>query len=650
MATGSKLAHYSVGLQEFLGHGVDKISIASSAILASISLFYVFSLGSYIQAIEYYFLLRVSYIRPSYDNIFSRYYDSVVISSLTVVWLILALKGKRARIFVSSVFGVLLAIGVATNQPGLMTFLELATLPLIVIILLYQTRYPKNKGRRRQQQHQRKEFVLNFSLRLTLNYLAIIAIILGVYSILLSLSMIFIPQNISIDKILATNHFPIDNNGYEIFIFFSALSPLLLIVIFFCLPIKLLIKTFSKSILKVGRIWWSQSDELTLSKKLVRKKWRIFCLLLLVLFSISLALIPQLSAVNRDNQQIGSDSASYEEWITSLRQATTLQKFFDTALSQLGLQGDRPLALIFLFLLTSVIDAPVLDTIEYLPVILGPALVLVVYFLTRELTLNETASLFAASLTGLGYFQVSMGIYAGFYANWIALLLGYTSLIFFFRFLRKSTKISPLIFFILLLATLFSHALTWSILSIVMGIFLIVSLLCNTYPRKKIILLLVLIASTIVIDVVKTISLEPIGSAGGVELTLSLAQAKIGLKDLGSVWSILVDATQEHFGGIFCNIIVLGLVIYWSIRSNLRTDFNMFIVVFLMIGIPSLLLGDWIVQSRVFYNIPFQIPAAIALTYLSAQKNAAKILVPIYVWLVAISLWTVSNFYEVLPN
>ena len=573
MASGSKLAHYSVGLQEFLGRGVDKISIASSAILASISLFYVFSLGSYIQAIEYYFLLRVSYIRPSYDNIFSRYYDSVVISSLTVVWLILALKGKRARIFVSSVFGVLLAIGVATNQPGLMTFLELATLPLIVIILLCQTRHPKNKGRRRQQQHQRKEFVLNFSLRLTLNYLAVIAIILGVYSILLSLSMIFIPQNISIDKILATNHFPIDNNGYEIFIFFSALSPLLLIVIFFCLPIKLLIKTFSKSILKVGRIWWSQSDELTLSKKLVRKKWRIFCLLLLVLFSISLALIPQLSAVNRDNQQIGSDSASYEEWITSLRQATTLQKFFDTALSQLGLQGDRPLALIFLFLLTSVVDAPVLDTIEYLPVILGPALVLVVYFLTRELTLNETASLFAASLTGLGYFQVSMGIYAGFYANWIALLLGYTSLIFFFRFLRKSTKISPLIFFILLLATLFSHALTWSILSIVMGIFLIVSLLCNTFPRKKIVLLLVLIGSTIVIDVIKTISLEPIGSAGGVELTLSLAQAKIGLKDLGSMWSILVDATQEHFGGIFCNFIVLGLVIYWSIRSNLRTDY-----------------------------------------------------------------------------
>jgi hypothetical protein len=69
-----------------------------------------------------------------------------------------------------------------------------------------------------------------------------------------------------------------------------------------------------------------------------------------------------------------------------------------------------------------------------------------------------------------------------------------------------------------------------------------------------------------------------------------------------------------------------------------------------MIGIPSLFLGDWIVQSRVFYNIPFQIPAAIALTYLSTQRYALRLFAPIYVWLVAISLWTVSNFYEVLPS
>src|ERR671914_493126 len=112
---GGRLAQYSVGLHNFLGQGFNKISIVSSALVAGISLFYVFSLGSYLQAIVYYFLLRVIYIKPSNDYLFGRYYDSIIISSLTVVWLALALDGKWARISASSAFGILLAIGIAAN-------------------------------------------------------------------------------------------------------------------------------------------------------------------------------------------------------------------------------------------------------------------------------------------------------------------------------------------------------------------------------------------------------------------------------------------------------------------------------------------------------------------------------------------------------
>jgi hypothetical protein len=123
-----------------------------------------------------------------------------------------------------------------------------------------------------------------------------------------------------------------------------------------------------------------RSEELTPSAP-HRKKRRVLYLSLSILFAISLALIPQLSPVNKDNQQIGSDSESYAEWVISLRQAKNLQEFFETALSQLGLAGDRPLALISLFLFTAIIYVPTLDTIEYLPVILGPVYVLVIYFL-----------------------------------------------------------------------------------------------------------------------------------------------------------------------------------------------------------------------------------------------------------------------------
>jgi hypothetical protein len=650
LAAGRRLAQYSVSLHEFLGYGINKISIVTSALLAAISLFYVFTLASHLQVNVYYFLLRWTYIKTSNEFIVTRYFDSIIISSLTVVWLVLALDGKLTRISVSFIFGIVLVMGIAANRPDLLSMLELATLPVIVFFLLCQKYYQQSyQKRRRSKERQHNNVVRNFSLSLTLNYLIIIAIILGIYSILISLSVILTSQPIPVDEILTSKQIPVNNYGYEVFIFFSALSPLLLIVIYFCLPVKLLTKTIFQRIGRLDKKWWLRSNEqLVPSKEPHKKKTRALYLSLFVLISIALALIPQLPTVNKDNQQIGSDSEAYVEWITSLQKERSMQDFLYAVL-QLH-QGDRPLSLIFLFLVTTFIDAPTLDTIEYLPVVLGPALVFVVYFLTRELTSNETASLFAASLTGLGYFHVSTGIYAGFYANWIALLLGYTSLIFFFRFLRASSTASLLVFFALLVATLFSHAYTWNIFTIVMSIFLIVSLLLNSYPRRKTILLLAVVLSTVIIDGTKAIILEPIGSEGGVELTLYLAQTKIVLKGLGFVWETLVFAIQNHFGAVFSNFIILGLVIYWFIRSNLRTDFNRFITVFLMVGIPSLFVGDWLVQTRVFYNIPFQIPAGIALTYLSRQKNGFKILTPIYVWLMAIAIWTVSNFYAVSPS
>ena len=52
---------------------------------------------------------------------------------------------------------------------------------------------------------------------------------MGIISILISLSMIFI-----------SNTIPVHNYGYDVFLFFSSFSPFLLIVIFFCFPVKLL--------------------------------------------------------------------------------------------------------------------------------------------------------------------------------------------------------------------------------------------------------------------------------------------------------------------------------------------------------------------------------------------------------------------------
>ena len=197
----------------------------------------------------------------------------------------------------------------------------------------------------------------------------------------------------------------------------------------------------------------------------------------------------------------------------------------------------------------------------------------------------------------------------------------------------------------LIVLLLFSHVYTWTVLTIVMGIFLAVLLKFNYYSRKSIILLLLVILSSVVIDIARmTIT----GSASGIVNDINIARAGgVGLEQFKVRWSNLIDVTQIHLGGQFSNFLLLILGLYWLIHSNLRQPSNILIVIFLSVGVMPLFFGDWIMQTRVFYDIPFQIPAAITLTYVKKQANGTIILLPICIWLIAVSIRAVTNFYLV---
>ena len=77
--------------------------------------------------------------------------------------------------------------------------------------------------------------------------------------------------------------------------------------------------------------------------------------------------------------------------------------------------------------------------VEYSPLVLTPLLILVTFFLAREITSNDRISIISCFLTAIS-FQTLIGIYSGFYANWIALILGYFGFILLIRCLRSPTK------------------------------------------------------------------------------------------------------------------------------------------------------------------------------------------------------------------
>jgi hypothetical protein len=103
----------------------------------------------------------------------------------------------------------------------------------------------------------------------------------------------------------------------------------------------------------------------------------------------------------------------------------------------------------------------------------------------------------------------------------------------------------------------------------------------------------------------------------------------------------------HSLGGVFSNFIILLLGLFWVLKSNMREPHTVFLIIFLSTAIVPLFVGSWGIQARVFYDIPFEIPAAIALYYISRGLSSILVTLAGCTWLVAISLFTVMNYYLV---
>jgi hypothetical protein len=560
----------------------------------------------------------VTYLKFFDEYVVNEFVDQIVIEFGIIIWFFLSFRGK-ARFYVAFVYGGMALIGLLANLSTITEIITLISLPLVFIFLIYN-KFASKK-------------ILYVSSGLAVNYVAIICTVIGAASILMSLPPIFSSLSSS---------FPVRNYAYDIFSLFSIFSPILMLLLIFCLPLKTIINAFSERVLKIK---YSNNTAAVSFTSVVRRGNKILYLLLFILLSMILVLIPHHPAINKDDQRIGVDTTYYVNWLGNLTSTNNTQDFLHQAFVVQS-DGDRPLALMFFFTLVKVINVDSFHTIEYIPIILGPLLIVVVYFLTRELTSSDITSILAAFLTAIS-FHILIGIYAGFYANWLALIIGYVSSIFLIRFLRESQKISYILYSALMIILPLTHVYTWSILAIVFTVFLAVMLVTKYYHRRNIILLLLVIVLSVAIDVSRT---ALTGSAGGLIKDLEIADKGASIELFNQRWTTLTETIHLYVGGQFSNFIILGLCLYWLFLSDLRKTSNIFIAIFLSTGILPLFFGNWAVETRVFYNIPFQIPAAIALTHLKIQSNTRILVVPICIWLIAMPIIAVSNFYLVLPS
>ena len=634
-------------LSRDLGYGMSVSSILSSVAFTLCIFFYLYTAGSFFGITVYPLIDGATVYTVFEEYIINQHLDYIVVIVATASWFLLSIKKTTFNYYFSISYGGI-GIILALISPDNIVFdmLALISLPLIIAVTIYYY-YQK-----------RQKDAFNFNAKLTWRYISLAVIAISAIGIVFPVSAVF----------LTPNPEPSDGDdpANELFLLLSSFSTIYIFILVFCLGVKALYRGVLR-LLKLDikeDISQTRPDDYKQNK--LKAQTKIAILLLAMIVSVVLVLIPQHPLINKDNQDIGVDTPYYVTWVGELAKSKNLSDFIYQAFAvQGGQDGDRPLSLIFLLVVYQAVggsnNSNLSEVVEHFPIILGPGIVFAFYFLTLELTRNEKIALIAAFF-GAVSLHTLVGIYAGFYANWLALIIGYISIGFLFRYLRSGRLSDIVIFSTLLIGVLFSHVYTWTVLAAVSGTFLVAMLLAviwenrkkkkkknntsnfsNLFTKRRIVWLLVAILVSLMVDVTKVFL---IGSSGGVEQDIELAQTNLGIEQFSMRERILQVTMHDSLGGVYSNFIILILGVLWVLKSNIREPATIFLMIFLSVGMVPLIIGSWTLQVRILYDIPFEIPAAIALYYISSRAGSSRLVTSAaFTWLVAVALVTVMNYY-----
>ncbi len=325
-------------------------------------------------------------------------------------------------------------------------------------------------------------------------------------------------------------------------------------------------------------------------------------LLLGLIFAILVSAYPYLPGVNPEGRLVGVDTPFYLEKLEEGIVSNPLAVALGTDRTLLHLLGSG---------LNLILANPEL-VLKVLPALLSVLLVVSTFILVKTTARSSSIAGLAALFTPIA-FQEIIGINAGFFANWLALI----EMNIFFTFLLKAFRGKRLWIFGSLITSiliLFTHPWTWFVVLFSLSLFLLIGLFTRKSSRTEVFLISGLLATNILADFLRGFAF-PFLQRGVVATSSSLLPG-FALADLPSIFGVLEATFNIFLGGALHNsaLILLSLVGFIAIK-----DYgNRFNRILLSLGI-TVLVGvflfssdfDAFLQARALYVLPFGIFAAI---------------------------------------
>ena len=340
-------------------------------------------------------------------------------------------------------------------------------------------------------------------------------------------------------------------------------------------------------------------------------------LCLALLASASVAAYPLLPTVN-PGVHVGVDVPSYIYTVRQIVDKPDLRSFVRACLLGEGVKPafynykyDRPL---FLFLTSSFLKLTGIDVdlfFDLLPLFLAPFFVLAVYYLIKGYVGEATMKL-ALMLAATSY-VITVGIYAGFYANWLGLSVGLLYLRGLVDLLEAGRPRGLAATIAASLSCLLIHPYTWIVLSAVALVYLLISL--RWIRLKGLLVGLGVLAASASLPLAYDAFRLASGARYSLVWDVFWRNASIGLKGYISLsyWDSLIRTLHVYVSGFISNPYLLLASAAGVLTARGGNPLERLLLAWTAVGLALALPLPTSMQIRVIYDYPCYLAAALGL-------------------------------------
>jgi len=320
---------------------------------------------------------------------------------------------------------------------------------------------------------------------------------------------------------------------------------------------------------------------------------------------------------------IGVDTPWYYENLLAISSSEGIQHI----ISDYGAVTRMPYLLILYALMTVFSLSPMI-VVKIGPAIPAALMGISSFYLTRTLTRNDFISIISAFL-GLFSIATTVGIFAGVYANWLALGLVLILWALLLKMWQNPSRILILITVITSFLILITHPWTWAIILASLAAYLVFNLIFHFSDNNKIPQKFTTNKSTLIVlginFILLVILLAAFSSGEFIRLSTEVLAA-MNTKYIIQFLGVITYSLRFYVGGFLANTIIiitciLGLII---IKFLKRQFYAVFISLLVIAFIPLLLLDSWW-QWRLLYMIPYNIPVTLFIFYASEASKKSGI-------------------------